>query len=65
MRYFDYENVAREAGITDADLRAIRDAVAEEFPGDAMMQDLHILRACSALRDGRASVSDIVGKQAA
>lgn len=65
MRYFDYETPAREAGISDADLRSILDAVAKEFPGDEMMQELHVLRACTAIRDHRATIDDIVGKQAA
>lgn len=65
MRYFDYETPAREAEISDADLQAIVEAVSSEFLGDEMMAELHILRACTAVRDGHATVSDIVKRRAA
>ncbi len=52
MRYFDYEAVAREAGIPPAALDALRTLVRREFPDDDMMFELHLLRACAAVRDG-------------
>lgn len=65
MEYFDYEAVAREAGISEADLEAIKEAVRRDFPHDDMMWELHILRACFAIRDGYATVADALSRRAA
>jgi len=59
-RYFDYEGVAREAGIESNELRAIRAAIQQEFPADPMLFELHVLRACMAVRDGHCSAEDII-----
>jgi hypothetical protein len=59
MAYFDFERVAGRAGIGAADLARIRGIAAREFPGDEMMIDLHVMRACMAVRDGIASVADV------
>jgi hypothetical protein len=32
--------------------------VARQFPDDQMMQELHLLRLCSAIRDGELKVSE-------
>ena len=65
MDYFDYGAVAREAGVSPDDLSLIKQAVREEFPTDDMMWELHVLRACAAIRDGHAKLEDIVGRMAA
>ena len=65
MRYFDYEAVARQAGISEHDLAAICDSMRREFPDDEMMWELHVLRACMAIRDGRLTVDEAVGRKAA
>ncbi len=65
MDYFDYESVAREAGLTDDQLAAVKEAVRQEFPNDDMMWELHVLRACTAIRDGHATVQDVTGRLAA
>lgn len=65
MRYFDYESVARECGLSDKELAAVEEAVRAEFPTDDMMWELHVLRACLAIRDGHASMEDIMRRQAA
>lgn len=57
-RYFDYEPVAHEAGITDADLRRLEAQVRADFPADDMLFELHLLRACVAIRDGMATMAD-------
>ena len=64
-RYFDYESIARGVGISDADLAAISEAMREEFPTDDMMWELHILRACMAIRDGRLTVEQATSRKAA
>ena len=65
MDYFDYERVAREAGLTEDQLAAVKEAVREEFPTDDMMWELHVLRACMAIRDGHATLEDVTGRPAA
>lgn len=65
MALFDYEAVAREAGISDEDLELIKNAVREEFPNDEMMWEPHVMRACSAIRDGVASMAGVIDRRAA
>lgn len=65
MRYFDYEHAAREAGISDAHLEAIKQAMRVEFPEDDMLWELHVLRACNAVRDGQTTIEEVLGRKAA
>lgn len=65
MQYFNYEAPAREAGLSDADIQVIVEAIRKEFPGDEMMRELHVLRACVAIRDGHAKLGDVVERRAA
>jgi hypothetical protein len=65
MRYFDYETAAREAGLDEEQLAAVKEAMRIEFPNDDMMWELHILRACLAIRDGHATFQDVTERRAA
>jgi hypothetical protein len=56
--YFDFEKVARQAGISAAHLKQLCEAMHREFPTDEMMRELHVLRACMAVRDGLISLED-------
>ncbi|MBI5410534.1 MAG: hypothetical protein HZA21_00925 [Nitrospirae bacterium] len=58
MRHFDYETVAREAGIPDDKLKELCRLIRLEFPTDEMMCELHLLRACLAIRDGLVRLED-------
>jgi hypothetical protein len=58
--YFDYPAVAREAGIGAADLRAIIHIFEADYPHDLMLRELHILRACNAVKAGRVALADIL-----
>ena len=58
MKYFDYEEAARDAGLDAEQLQALCRLVREEFPGDEMMFELHVLRACHAVRDGWLTLED-------
>lgn len=58
MRFFDFEKVAREAGISAGQLKQLCEAMRREFPGDEMMCELHVLRACMAVRDDLISLED-------
>ena len=64
MRYFDYARVAREARIPRSKLEELCALVRAEFPGDDMMADLHILRACKAVRDGTATLEAVLQQEA-
>ena len=50
MTYFDYENVARQTGISSDKL--------EELRRNDMMYELHLLRVCLAIRDSRLSLDE-------
>lgn len=58
MGYFDFESVAREAKISLGHLKQLQEIMHREFPGDEMMRELHVLRACMAIRDGVISLED-------
>ena len=60
MPYFDYETIARQAGIPADKLRELCQVMKAEFPGDEMMSSLHVLRAVMAVRDGRVRLEDIL-----
>jgi hypothetical protein len=52
VRYFDYEKMALDANIPPPKLEQLSQLVRQEFPRDEMMYELHLLRACMAIRDG-------------
>jgi len=58
MHYFDYEKMAREAGMPSEKLAELCRLMRREFPRDEMMYELHILRACMAIRDGHVRLED-------
>jgi len=61
MRYFDYDNAAREAGIPPDKLVELCRSIRQDFPKDDMMYELHVLRACMAIRDGHVRLEDALG----
>ena len=60
MRYFDYESVARQAGIQEDELASLREILRAEFPRDDMLFELHVLRACMAVRDGLIALEELL-----
>lgn len=64
MYYFDFEKVARQAGISAAQLKQLCEAMHREFPSDEMLRELHVLRACMAVRDGLISLEDALRGEA-
>jgi hypothetical protein len=58
--FFDYETAAREAGIAAPALDKLRALVRKDFPNDDMMYELHVLRACMAVKNGRCSLQDVL-----
>ena len=62
MEYFDYQSMAAEAGITPAQLAQIVERVRRDFPGDQMLRELHVLRACRAIRDRRVTIEQVLAE---
>ena len=58
MRYFDYEKVAQEAGIAPDKMAKLTSIIRQEFPKDDLMFELHVLRACMAIREGQLSIDE-------
>ena len=58
MQYFDYEKAARDAHIPPEKLGELSRLVREEFPRDEMMYELHLLRACMAIRNGALTLEE-------
>lgn len=62
MEYFDYQSMADEAGITPAQLAQIVERVRRDYPGDQMLRELHVLRACRAVRDRQVTVEQVLAE---
>jgi hypothetical protein len=52
MKYFDWQKTAQEAQIPPEKVEELSHLIRQEFPNDEMMFELHVLRACAAIRDG-------------
>ena len=52
MNYFDWQKTASEAQIPPGKLDELAGVIRRDFPHDEMMYELHLLRACTAIRDG-------------
>jgi hypothetical protein len=50
-KFFAYQKVAREAGLTDDQLNQLAQVIRADYPNDEMLYELHMLRACRAIRD--------------
>ena len=65
MRHFDYESIAKEAGIPEQKLDELRKTIRLEFPRDEMMYELHLLRVCMAVKEGHITVLDALRSEEA
>ena len=65
MHYFDYKAVAQEAKIPREKLELLAKAIREEFPTDDMMYELHLMRVCSAIRDGYVTLEEALNPRQA
>ena len=61
MQYFDIQRAADEAGIPAEGVGRLQQTIRREFPRDEMMYELHVLRACMAIRDGLITLEQAVG----
>ncbi|MFI5305450.1 MAG: hypothetical protein ACHQYP_11745 [Nitrospiria bacterium] len=64
MRYFDYEEVAREANIPSDKLDKLKTIIRDDFPHDDMMFELHLLRVCMAIKKGKVSIEEAIQPEA-
>jgi hypothetical protein len=58
MKYFDYEKVAREAGISADNLNRLARFFFQEESNDPMLAELHTLRACMAIKEGHLTIEE-------
>ncbi len=65
MQHFDYESMAKEAGIPKQKLDELRKTIRQEFPQDDMMYELHLLRVCMAIKAGHVSVDEALRSEEA
>ncbi|MEX0774315.1 MAG: hypothetical protein WD042_01235 [Phycisphaeraceae bacterium] len=65
MDYFNYQRMADEAGLTAKQLQRLVKAVEREFPSDPMLVELHLLRACRAIRDKAVTLEQAVAESEA
>lgn len=66
--HFNYPRAAREARVSDVDLRSLIKLFESEYPTDLMLRELHILRACNAIARGSTNIRQVLsssGSQAA
>lgn len=63
MHYFDYGKIAAEAQIQPRKLARLRSTVRREFPKDDMMFELHMLRVCTAIRDGHVTIDQALAEE--
>lgn len=61
MRYFDYETIARQAGIPAGQLARLVKSFADEEPNDPMLAELHTMRACMAIKAERLTLEEALG----
>ena len=65
MDYFDYQSVATEAKIPPQKLVELERLIHAEFPHDPMMFELHVLRACMAIRDHHLTLEEALTQSSA
>jgi len=58
--HFNYPRAAREAGITDSDLRSLIELFEVEYPADLMLREMHFLRACDAIIRGSTTIRQVL-----
>ncbi len=60
MKYFDYETMAHEAGVSEKELEEIKQLVHSDYPNDEMMFELHVLRICIAIKEGWIKLENVL-----
>jgi hypothetical protein len=62
MRYFDYQKTGREAGIPADKLDQLVQLFRLEEPHDPMLAELHAMRACMAIKNGRVTIEEALAE---
>lgn len=52
MGIFNLEEIKRESGLSASEIAHLEEQVRQEFEGDEMMFELHLLRTLKALKEG-------------
>ena len=52
MEMFNLEKIKKESGLPTAELARLEDQIRQEFEGDEMMFELHLIRAIKAIKEG-------------
>jgi hypothetical protein len=60
MDYFDYSVIAREAHLSADQLRLVENAERRDYPHDRLLFELHVRRACRAIRDGIVCLAEVL-----
>jgi len=60
MYYFNFKKVACDAGFPEDKLNKLCYYIRQEFPKDDMMYELHVLRACMAIKNGYVKLEDVI-----
>lgn len=60
--HFDYLAAAQRAGIRPEQLDEIVRAFESDYPGDLMLRELHILRACNSVHAGRTTLARLLSE---
>ncbi len=62
MFYFDYQKAGCEAGISSDKLERLAELCKIEEPNDPMLAELHIMRACMAIKKGRLTIEEALAE---
>jgi len=62
---FDLESLKRESGLSSEEISRLEDRVREEFKGDNMMFELHLLRILKALKEGWITLEEAMSEEVA
>jgi len=63
--HFDYTRTARDAKLSDTELRALITLFETDYPDDLLLRELHILRACNAINRGLTTIGKVLGQSSA
>jgi hypothetical protein len=62
MNYFDYQKAGREAGIPADKLDRLAELCRREEPHDPMLAELHAMRTCMAIKNGRITTEEALAE---
>ena len=64
MVTFDYKQKGSELGLGPDEIRQLEESVQRDYPGDAMMQEIRMMRTLRAIQDGLVTVSNVLEEAA-